>query len=80
MALSNPLESFPVVRQWAYRVYWLVGIAVTATQVGYVTATGTSPSWITVALAVLAYVGIALGFQADRNVDTSYIPQHAAGD
>jgi hypothetical protein len=67
MASVNPLEEFPNIRKWVYRVYWIVGVIVTAIQIGFVAATGSSPLWAGVTIAVLAYIGFALGFQADVN-------------
>lgn len=67
----NPLEEFPEVRKWVYRVYWLTIVIVGACQIGWVTATGETPVWILVALAILAYIGGITNFQADRNTSTS---------
>jgi hypothetical protein len=64
----NPLQEFPAVRQWAYRVVWVVGLILGAIQVYMVTVEQDQPTWLTGALGVLAYVSVATNFTADRNV------------
>jgi hypothetical protein len=64
----TPLQEYPTVRQWAYRVVWGVGLVLGAIQVFVVTTGGEQPGWLNGALAVLAYVSVATSFTADRNV------------
>ena len=64
----NPLQEYPAVRQWAYRIVWVVGLVLGAIQVYIVTVDRSQPEWLTGALAVLAYVSVATNFTADRNV------------
>lgn len=65
----NPLTSIPPkVRKVLYLVYGVVGLVLGAFQVAGVDAVG--PVDVSTALAVYAYVGVALGFTAGSNVDT----------
>lgn len=67
--MGNPLtDVLPATyRKIAYLIYGLVGVGIGATQVGFVAANADQPTWLTVALAVFAYIGIALGFTAAAN-------------
>lgn len=67
--MGNPLtDVLPATyRKIAYLIYGLVGVGIGATQVGFVAANTDQPTWLTVALAVFAYIGIALGFTAAAN-------------
>lgn len=55
------------VRGPIYALYALLGIAVGATQVGYSAADLSQPTWLTVALAVYAFLGTAIGYTAAAN-------------
>lgn len=57
----------PAIRSKAYAVYATVGLLLGATQVGFAAAEAGQPVWLTVALAVYAFVGGALGFVAQAN-------------
>lgn len=48
----------------AYVVYSIIALAVGAAQVAYASIEAAQPDWLTVALAVLAFLGSALGFTA----------------
>lgn len=54
-------------RAIVYRLYSVVGLLVGAIQVGFVTAAVAQPVALTVTVAVLAYLGIGLGFVAAAN-------------
>lgn len=58
----------PKIRKIAYSVYAICGLVVGAIQVGFVAAAVAQPVALTVAIAVLAYLGIGLGFTAAANV------------
>lgn len=64
----TPLQEYPAVRQWAYRVLWIVGLVLGAIQVYILTVGGDSPPWLLGAVAVLGYLSIATNYTADRNV------------
>lgn len=55
------------VRRVLYVTFAVVGLALGATQVGYGAAEAGQPTWLTVALAVYAFVGTGLGFTASAN-------------
>ena len=57
----------PKARKPIYAVYAIVGLVLGATQVGFSAADAGQPVWLTVALAVFAFVGTALGFTAASN-------------
>lgn len=59
----------PGLRKKIYAVYAIIGLALGSVQVGYSAAEAGQPVWLTVALAVFAYVGGAVGFAAQSNVD-----------
>ena len=63
----NPLTGIlpAKARKYVYAVYALVGVALGAIQVGYGV---TEPQWLTVSLAVYAFLGAALGLTAASNV------------
>ena len=64
----NPLvEVAPALwRRRLYLAYALVGLVVGGLQVGYAT-TGGDPEWLQVVLALVAYLGVALGLTAASN-------------
>ena len=65
----NPLTLIPdSVRQVVYVVYACAVIGVGAVQVGFVSVDAAQPPALTVALAVLAYLGAALGITAASNI------------
>lgn len=55
-------------RKVTYTAYALIGLILGATQVGFSAAEVGQPIALTVALAVFAFVGTALGFTAAGNV------------
>jgi len=57
----------PKARKPIYAVYAIIGLILGATQVGFSAAEAGQPVWLTVALAVFAFVGTALGFTAASN-------------
>lgn len=57
----------PSIRKTFYYVYGLLGIVIGATQVGYSAAELGQPVWLTVSLAVFAFVGTAFGVTAGAN-------------
>lgn len=64
----NPLfESYPAARRYAYVLSFVVGLVLGGTQVGYAAAEVGQPTWLTVALAVYAFVAAGLGLTAAQN-------------
>lgn len=55
-------------RTYAYFIFAALGVAIGSVQVGYAAAEAGQPVWLTVALAVFAYVGGAIGFTAGTHV------------
>ena len=74
--LTNVLS--PAVRQAIYLGYALVGLVLGAVQVGLSAAQLGQPTWLTVTLAVFAFVGTALGATAASNTRTAGAPSPAA--
>lgn len=62
------------VRGPIYAMYALLGLALGATQVGFSAANAGQPVWLTVALAVFAFVGTGIGYTAASNT-----PAHPDG-
>jgi hypothetical protein len=68
----NPLTLIPdAVRKGIYVAYASLGVLIGAVQVGYVAINAAQPDALTIALAVYAYVGVALGLTAASNVQSS---------
>lgn len=57
-------------RKIAYGIYAVLGLVIGSIQVAYAAAESGQPVWLTVALAVYAYVGGAIGYTALANVTT----------
>lgn len=58
-------------RKIVYAVYALAGVVIGATQVGYSAAELGQPVWLTVTLAVYAFIGGAVGFTATTHTPKS---------
>jgi hypothetical protein len=69
------LKNYPEIRKIAYIVSTILGIALGALQVGFASANAGQPVWLTVALAVYAFIGGALGIQAATNTTTPGITE-----
>lgn len=61
------LAEYPQFRVAAYTISAAVGLVLGATQVGYAAADAGQPTWLTVALAVYAFIGGSLGVVAKSN-------------
>lgn len=72
----NPLEQNPAARKIAYQIFWTVSLLVGVTQVGFAAADTDTPTWLTVALSVLPFLGAAIGYTAQANVNP--LPQEEA--
>lgn len=59
------------IRKPLYGVYAFIGLGLGATQVGFSSANAGQPTWLTVALAVFAFVGTGIGFVASSNTDAT---------
>lgn len=57
----------PLARRTVYGTYGIACVAATATQVGYASIQIAQPDWLTVSIAVLAYLGIPLAGLALSN-------------
>ncbi len=64
----NPLVDRPLVRARVYAAFWALGLGLGGTQVGYAAAESGQPTWLTVALAVYAFLGAGVGYTAQANV------------
>lgn len=60
----------PRLRGVIYTIYALVGLGLGATQVGYSAAGAGQPVWLTVAMAVFAFIGTGIGYAAATNTPT----------
>lgn len=73
--MQNPtLALSPKARAITYTGYALLGVALGAVQVGFAAAEQGQPVWLTVALAVYAFVGGAVGFTAVSHTPSSDAP------
>jgi hypothetical protein len=68
--MKTPMTNFPspAFRQAAYLVYTVVALISGALQVAYSAGDWGQPVWLTVGVAVLSFLGGALGFTAASNV------------
>lgn len=67
MAHLNPIVSeviSPEARAMVYTIFAFLGLGLGGTQVGYAAAEAGQPVWLTVALAVYAFLGSAFGYTA----------------
>lgn len=62
----------PAIRSRLYVVYAVIGLAIGSIQVGFGAAEAGQPVWLTVSLAVYAFLGGALGFVAQANTPVEY--------
>lgn len=60
-------SDYPKARAYAYVVSTIAGVLLGATQVGYSAADAGQPTWLTVALAVYAFLAGSLGLVAKSN-------------
>jgi protein-S-isoprenylcysteine O-methyltransferase Ste14 len=61
-------------RRWIYAAYAIIGVIIGATQVGFAAAELAQPVWLTVTLAVYAFVGGAVGLTATSHTPKSVEP------
>lgn len=59
----------PELRKKLYAIFGVIGLALGAVQVGFASAGVDQPTWVQVALSVLAFVGAGFGFTAAANTD-----------
>lgn len=72
----NPLAEHPRVRKVVYTIFWTVSLVLSSTQVGVAAIPGaTNPQWLVVGLAVLPFVGTAIGFAAAQNTPAAVRPR-----
>ena len=57
----------PETRSKIYWVFALIGLIIGAIQVGFASVDVGQPTWLTVALAVYAFLGGGIGFTAQAN-------------
>lgn len=55
-------------RVYVYSIFGVLSLAVGACQVGYAAIGGAQPDWLTVALAVVPFVGAGIGYTAATHV------------
>jgi hypothetical protein len=76
----NPFTALPPkARAVIYIAFTFVGLAVGAVQVGYLAAQLDQPTWLTVALAVVPFLGAGLGLTAASNTPRSGRARNARG-
>jgi hypothetical protein len=63
----NPALIPARIRTRLYAGFGVMGLGLGATQVGYAAAGAGQPTWLTVALAVFAFVGTGIGYTAASN-------------
>lgn len=61
-------------RQGIYVAYSALGVALGGIQVAYSAANAGQPVWLTVALAVFAFLGTSLGITAASNITKTTVP------
>lgn len=64
--MLNPLSENPALRKRIYAAFWVVGLVLGALQVAFA-STGNEADWLVGALATYAFLGTAVGFQAQAN-------------
>ena len=74
MVQSNDLRSIitnPTIRKVIYAAYVVLGVVLGATQVGFSAIEAGQPTWLTVALAVYAFLSVPLGSLALSNTPSN---------
>ena len=73
----NPLSQYPSVRRYLYLGMWVVGLILTAAQIGVAAIPDAQqPGWLTVALAVFPAVATYVGYTAQQNTRQSLVARH----
>lgn len=68
-------------RAYVYGTFGVLSLAVGAAQVGYAAISAAQPDWLTVALAVVPFVGAGIGYTAATHtpkVEAEYVGEHRA--
>ena len=75
--MQTPLTDFasPRIRQILYLAYTVLALISAALQIAYSSGGWGQPVWLTVGVAVLSFLGGALGFTAASNVKLG-VPAH----
>lgn len=60
-------------RKPVFAIYGLAGVVIGATQVGFAAAEAGQPTWLTVTLAVYAFLGGAIGYTASSNTTDNIV-------
>lgn len=64
----NPLNDHPRVRKVVYTIFWVANLVLACAQVAVAAIPGaTNPQWLVSGLAVMAFLGVAIGFTAAQN-------------
>lgn len=59
------------IRKWIYGAYAVLMLITGATQAGYASLELENPAWLTVAIAVLGFLGVAVGGLAIANTQST---------
>ena len=73
------LKDYPEIRKIGYVISTVLGILLGAVQVGFSAAAAGQPVWLTVALAVYAFLAAALGVTATTNITAPHIDELSNG-
>lgn len=80
----NPLEEFPKLRRYLYRLLWIAGIITGLWQAASTAvpelSSPTSTKIVAGVLAVIAYLSVVSNYTADRNVGQAPAVQRVIGD
>lgn len=78
----NPLTQIPALyRKYIYTGYSAIGVVLGAIQVAYLAVPGgQQPTWLTVTMVVMGYLGTALGITAASNVGPQDTPPPAPAE
>lgn len=68
------------IRGRLYSCFAFIGLGLGSAQVGYSAADSGQPTWLTVALAIYAYVGVAIGYTAATHTPKAPPGEHRADD
>lgn len=63
-------------RAYVYAAFGLVSLIVGAFQVGYAALSVPNPDWLTVALAVVPFLGAGIGYTAATHTPTTDAAEH----
>lgn len=68
--MATPLDNYPALRQAIYTAFWVISLLLGCAQVAY-SSQGSLPAWLVVCGQVYLFLGGAIGYMAQANIQNS---------